>query len=97
MKESLPMQYACFKCRKSFKRKQFTVAIDKFMTSEQAAGQVNEVNKFNLEREYKCPDCGGSAHFMGQDFKAPKKTDIKAWDEVRKYIESGKHYYRGSK
>ncbi len=32
---------------------------------------------------------------MGIDFKAPKKTDSKAWVEVEKFILSGKVYYRG--
>jgi hypothetical protein len=34
--------------------------------------------KSTAGRSYKCPDCGGLAHFMGLDFKAPKKTDAKA-------------------
>ncbi len=35
-------------------------------------------------------------HYMGIDFKAPKKSNIKAWDEAKSFIESGKVYYRGS-
>jgi|GEM_PF-6166007 len=33
---------------------------------------------------------------MGIDFKAPKKSDAKAWLEVKEFIQSGRVYYRGS-
>ena len=64
------------------------------MTGSQFKGQQKEVEEFEKNREYKCPECGGVAHFMGQDFKAPKKSDIKAWKEVQAFIMSGKVYYR---
>jgi len=92
----IPLQYACFDCRKSFKRPQLSGASDRFMTSEQQAGQVREAAEFANDRVYKCPDCGGLTHFMGLDFKAPKKLDVKAWQQVKAFIESGKVYYRGS-
>jgi len=66
------------------------------MTSAQQAGQRQESEKINAEMIYKCPDCGGQAYFMGIDFKAPKKSDIKAWQKVEKFIKSGKTYYRGN-
>ena len=92
----IPLQYARFDCRKSFKRPQLSGASDRFMTSEQQAGQVREAAEFANHRVYKCPDCGGLTHFMGLDFKAPKKLDVKAWQQVKAFIESGKVYYRGS-
>jgi DNA-directed RNA polymerase subunit RPC12/RpoP len=92
----IPLQYACFACRKSFKRPQFSGAYDSFMTADQLAGQQREVEEFENKRMYKCPDCGELTHFMGQDFKAPKKADVKAWQQVKAFIESGKIYYRGS-
>jgi len=91
----IPLQYACFICRKSFKRPQFSAGHSQFMTSEQKRGQANEIKEFEGQRGYKCPNCGGPSHFMGQDFKAPKRSDVKAWKEVQKFIESGKIYYRG--
>ena len=91
----IPLQYACFACRKSFKRPQFSPRCKSYMTSDQIAGQIQEVAKFEAGREYKCPDCGGSTFFMGQDFKAPKKSDTKAWKKAKEFIESGKIYYRG--
>ncbi len=65
------------------------------MTAGQIAGQNQETAEFNAAREYKCPDCGGKAYFMGQDFKAPKKSDIKGWASAQAFILSGKVYYRG--
>lgn len=91
----IPLQYACFLCRKSFKRPQFTVRHNSYMTSDQVAGQIQEIAKLEAGRDYKCPDCGRDTHFMGQDFKAPKRSDVKAWTSIQTFIESGKIYYRG--
>ena len=91
-----PLQFACFACRKSFKRPQVSGSTNRFMSSQQREGQQREVEQFETERTYKCPDCGGQTHFMGIDFKAPKKTDTKAWREVQTFIQSGKVFYRGS-
>ena len=92
-----PLQFACFSCRKSFKRLQVSGTSNHFMTSQQQEGQHREIKQFEAERTYKCPDCGGETHFMGLDFKAPKKTDTKAWREAQAFIQSGKVFYRGVK
>ena len=92
-----PHQHACFHCRKSFKRPQFVGSSNRMMTSEQLRGQSIEASEFEANREYKCPDCGGPAFFMGIDFKAPRKSDVKAWKKVQKFIESGKTFYRSVK
>ena len=65
------------------------------MTSDQITGQIQEAEEFEAARKYKCPDCGGETSFMGQDFKAPKKSDIKAWASAQAFIASGKSYFRG--
>lgn len=57
-------------------------------------GQRTESEHFESSRQYKCPDCGGQAHYMGIDFKAPKKSDIKEWRQVEEFIRSGKIFYR---
>lgn len=88
-----PLQHACFACRKSFKRPQLSGSPSRFMTTDQARGQWAEAATRN-ERAYKCPDCGGPAHFMGLDFKAPKRADRKAWREVQAFIVAGNTYYR---
>lgn len=69
-------------------------ATDRFMTSKQQVAQWQEAGQIN-SRIHRCPDCGGQTHFMGIDFKAPKKSDIKGWRKVEKFILSGKIYYRG--
>jgi len=92
-----PHQYACFRCRKSFKRPQFQASSNRFMTGEQLKAQSEEAKQFEDNRDYKCPDCGGPAFFMGIDFKAPPKSDIKTWKKVQKFIESGKTFYRSTR
>ena len=91
----VPLQYACFRCRKSFKRPQFSGATNRFMTSEQQSAQWKEAQEFEANRTYKCPDCGGPAHFMGIDFKAPPKADVRAWEQAEAFIASGRLFVRG--
>lgn len=91
-----PLQYACFACRKCFKRPQMSGSNSRFMTEEQRLAQQREAERLNGERPYICPNCGGQCHFMGLDFKAPKISDLKAWREVEEFINSGKVYYRGA-
>ncbi|MDP5191177.1 hypothetical protein [Rheinheimera baltica] len=93
--KGIPHQYACFLCRKCFKRPQFAGAFSHFMTAEQQKAQADTAKQFEQHREYKCPDCGGAAVFMGTDFKAPKKSDVKSWHDAQIFIETGKVYYRG--
>jgi hypothetical protein len=64
------------------------------MTSEQATAQQEESERFENSRQYKCPDCGGPSYFMGIDFKAPKRSDVKEWRAVEEFIRSGKLYNR---
>lgn len=78
-----PLHYGCFVCRKSFKRPQLSGSINRFMTSEQAIRQRKESERFGDARQYKCPHCGGPAHFMGMDLKAPKRQDTKEWQAVK--------------
>ncbi|GHS89512.1 hypothetical protein FACS189487_09860 [Campylobacterota bacterium] len=91
-----PHQYACFDCRKCFKRPQMSSSPSRFMSKEQRRAQQQEAESFNNERPHICPNCGGQCHYMGLDFKAPKATDLKAWREVEAFIRSGKVYYRGT-
>ncbi len=89
-----PLQYACFACRKCFKRPQMSGSNSHFMTEEQRRAQAREADHLNNDRPYLCPNCGGQCYFMGLDFKAPKITDVKAWREVETFIRSGNVYYR---
>jgi DNA-directed RNA polymerase subunit RPC12/RpoP len=43
------------------------------MTSEQQREQYREAEDFEAQREYKCPDCGGHAFYMGSISKLHEK------------------------
>ena len=60
--------YACFNCRKTFKRRLLS--------------DLESKDDFQL-REAKCPDCGQLMANMGKDFEAPKKSAIKAWEHFK--------------
>jgi hypothetical protein len=68
--------YACFECRKTFKRRLIT-DID------------GGLNKTKEEIKAKCPDCGRLMADMGLDFKSPKRNDIKAWEHIKNLYISG--------
>lgn len=90
------MHYACFTCRKSFKRPLGVATVNHYMTAEQQGAAIRDAWEKDAAAERKCPDCGGKTFKMGLDFKAPKKGDSKAWGEVEKFILSGKTFYRGT-
>ena len=59
--------YACFECRKMFRRRLLK--------------DIDHDKKKSLEA--KCPQCGTFMADMGLDFKSPRKDDIKAWKHVQ--------------
>ncbi len=72
--------YACFNCRKTFKRRL----------------QVDIKRGINTGDENKpatCPECGNVMADMGLDFKSPKKTDVKAWDHLSTLYTVGITYH----
>jgi DNA-directed RNA polymerase subunit RPC12/RpoP len=68
--------YACFDCRKTFKRRLITDIEGGF-------------NKNKEEIKAKCPECGGIMADMGLDFESPKRNDLKAWEHIRNLYISG--------
>lgn len=70
--------YACFECRKTFKRR-LLVDVDK----------DSAYNSAHENQPYKCPECGGLTANMGLDFESPKKTDVKAWNHIQSLFEAG--------
>ncbi len=70
--------YACFKCRKTFKRK-LLIDID----GNTAYTKVGE------NQQYKCPECGRMTADMGFDFESPKKSDLRAWNHIQDLYETG--------
>jgi DNA-directed RNA polymerase subunit RPC12/RpoP len=69
--------YACFSCRKTFKRRLW---VD-FKKGDEAG------------KEAKCPECGQLMANMGKDFESPKKDDIKAWAHIKNLYSVGIGYY----
>lgn len=69
---------ACFKCRKTFKRKLLK--------------DINRDSIYDEEFEKsisKCPQCGGLMADMGLDFESPKKSDLKSWKQMEKLYSVG--------
>ena len=70
--------YACFKCRKSFKKP--------FITRDVIVKKLNDSS-------YSCPQCKSKMHSMGLDFKTPKQNDIKQWQKVEILYQNGFTYH----
>ncbi len=69
--------YACFECRKTFKRR---------LLKDVARDEETSVVA-------KCPECGGLMANMGLDFKSPSKNDLKAWQHMRSLYAVGITYH----
>jgi DNA-directed RNA polymerase subunit RPC12/RpoP len=65
--------YACFTCRKTFKRK--------------LLWDIKRDSKDFVEA--KCPQCGELMADMGLDFESPKKDDIKQWKHIQNLYKVG--------
>jgi DNA-directed RNA polymerase subunit RPC12/RpoP len=65
--------YACFNCRKTFKRR---------LLSDINRGQATGVAA-------KCPQCSSLTAYMGYDFESPKKNDLKAWAHIKSLYSVG--------
>ncbi|RMG74827.1 MAG: hypothetical protein D6722_01930 [Bacteroidetes bacterium] len=66
--------YACFGCRKAFKRRRW-------------ADIFGDTKGESLPA--RCPDCGQPMADMGLDFEAPKRSDRKAWAHLASLYASG--------
>jgi hypothetical protein len=88
--------YACFECRKSFKRPWLKLLPSAPLATPESLKQFQEKSFiFRQKQKIACPQCGGATHFMGRDFKAPKLTDKKSWEKVKRFIYSGRTYHCG--
>ena len=88
--------YACFACRKSFKRPLVGMQRPYRLTEEQRKTFNSENYRFMIGFRHKCPDCAGPARFMGRDFKAPRATDLRTWRRVERFMASGRLFHRGT-
>ena len=73
--------YACFDCRKAFKRHPDSDLPDHVIRERPDDAVVP------------CPDCNQNMHCMGFDFEAPKKSDIKQWAKVALLYRHGFAYH----
>ncbi|TAE74766.1 MAG: hypothetical protein EAZ85_03880 [Bacteroidetes bacterium] len=64
---SYKSHYACFDCKKTFKRR--------------LMWDINKDDKRTVEA--KCPQCGQFMANMGLDFKSPKKDNLKQWTHIK--------------
>ncbi|MBO2010443.1 hypothetical protein J4E00_15385 [Siccationidurans soli] len=70
--------YACFECRKTFKRR-----LLKDIKTPDA----------HPSAAAKCPECGSLMADMGLDFKSPLRDDLKAWQHMRNLYAVGITYH----
>jgi DNA-directed RNA polymerase subunit RPC12/RpoP len=87
--------YVCFDCRKSFKRPSFRFVPAQTLRSEDHHSFSRHI-LMRLNQSVVCPNCGHFSRFAGRDFKAPKMRDVKAWELVRSFLDSGRTYYCGT-
>ena len=62
------VQNLCFKCRKVFKKPEIPYC-----------HECEEKDR----KFYKCPQCGEEMQYMGPNFRAPSKSNVKEWDRIR--------------
>jgi|KBSSwiStaDraftv2_1062776.scaffolds.fasta_scaffold939240_2 hypothetical protein len=78
--------FACFHCRKTFKQ---------WLWKERKEVSWQPVRRYEPDqREVPCPECAQPMANMGLDFRAPKKTDVEAWEVLALLYEQG-HAFRG--
>lgn len=80
-------RFACFTCRKAFKRRKpddvFGLKrIKNPFAAKGAAQAAAKAREASLGVVVRCPQCGGEMHDMGMDFKAPRQDDVKQWKKV---------------
>lgn len=76
--------WACFNCRKSFKRCQR-------LYHPIGSGSSD----ITLTDPMTCPQCGGPQYRMGRQFKAPKQSDKEQWAKVEALISLGMKFESG--
>jgi len=82
------IQFACFDCRKSFKRP-YTVGEQERSAwlSRRISGR--QPSKSFTPPIYHCPDCDAEATLMGRAFRAPGHDDVDRWRTVEILARAG--------
>ena len=71
-------KFACLSCRTVMKREPLLPTPP---AARRAAPRPIEIRP--------CPSCGGDSYWVGSNFRAPPKTDRKAWDVVALLVRAG--------
>jgi hypothetical protein len=71
-------KYACFACRKAFKR---------------PAGRDLPDASWKDRDPAPCPDCGRPMAHIGRDFKPPRRDEVEAWAVAEHLFGRGFHYH----
>lgn len=72
--------YACFNCRKAFKKTNITEVPEQLLHIDEAGRVVS------------CPQCGERMPDVGYDFNPPRKDDVKGWEKAKREIINTIHY-----
>jgi len=82
------IQFACFECRKAFKRpctereQQRSAWLSRRISGRQPS-------KPFTPPVYHCPDCDGVATLMGRAFRAPRRDNVDQWRKVEVLARAG--------
>lgn len=77
-----PDHYACFACRKMFKKPQ-----------EKETVNLHPLSGCQNKAPVPCPQCGKPMANMGKGFRPPKRRDVKGWQEVEKQVKAGRRFW----
>jgi hypothetical protein len=75
--------YGCFKCQVGFKRPLLGDVLGEKLRKEIA-------DKTFVEKDFKCPNCGGEMANLGRDLRLPNKTKDEQWRAI-KYLYDNKY------
>ena len=90
--------YACFDCRKCFKRPGTGTASRDWTDDRREVDAPTDQVVLGCWRldaakvTLACPHCGGVAIAMGLDFRAPVRGGIEAWEVVRRLRQAGVYF-----
>lgn len=71
-------RYACFQCRKGFKRRLAEDLLPEYRHPETPA---------------RCPDCRGPLRNLGRDLKLPRKTQTEQWTAIEYLADNGFNFF----
>jgi hypothetical protein len=82
------IQFACFKCRKAYKRPYIVNELQRSAwLSQRISGR--QPSKPFLMPVYHCPECNGLLTMMGRAFRAPRHDSLEQWSKVELMARSG--------